>query len=205
MTWPNGTRYKDAAPGGSWTPADMNAVQDQVLQVAGHRGKSIITTEETRTNTAYGLLTTPDRVSGIVLPEDGLIAVGYKAQWKSSVQGAGAAAIFVGSTQLGVPGNAPGVSTEITTQHSFADLYGHLFSTAGWGLEAFPATADDPTTPTLLGGRTEQGLDNSFKAGGVAYIFAAAGTYDVSVQFKASSGSVTAKNRKLWVWTEAFA
>jgi hypothetical protein len=35
--------------------------------------------------------------------------------------------------------------------------------------------------------------------GGVCYVFAAAGTYDVSVQFKASSGSITAKSRKLWV------
>ena len=35
-------------------------------------------------------------------------------------------------------------------------------------------------------------------------VFAAAGTYDISVQFKASSGSVTVKNRKLWVWTMGF-
>jgi hypothetical protein len=35
--------------------------------------------------------------------------------------------------------------------------------------------------------------------GGFAVVFAAAGTYDVSVQFKSSVGSVTVKNRHLWV------
>jgi hypothetical protein len=29
--------------------------------------------------------------------------------------------------------------------------------------------------------------------------FAAAGTYNISVQYKATSGSITAKERKLWV------
>jgi hypothetical protein len=37
----------------------------------GSAGKSIIATEETRTNVAYGTLTTPDVVTGIVLPTDG--------------------------------------------------------------------------------------------------------------------------------------
>lgn len=32
----------------------------------------------------------------------------------------------------------------------------------------------------------------------------AAGTYDVSVQFKASSGSVTVKERKLWIVSMGF-
>lgn len=41
-------------------------------------------------------------------------------------------------------------------------------------------------------------------AGGTCLIFAAAGVYTVSVQFKPASGSVTAKNRKLWVWTIGF-
>jgi hypothetical protein len=42
-------------------------------------------------------------------------------------------------------------------------------------------------------------------AGGVVSMFAAAGTYTISVQFKALSGSVTASNRKLWVQALSFA
>src|SRR4051812_26149246 len=48
-------------------------------------GSSIIATEESRTNVAYGKLPTPDQVSGVVLPPNGLIVVVYQALWKSSV------------------------------------------------------------------------------------------------------------------------
>ena len=41
-------------------------------------------------------------------------------------------------------------------------------------------------------------------SGGVVTVFAAAGTYDVSVQFLAVAGSVTVKERKLWVWVQGF-
>jgi surface-anchored protein len=36
--------------------------------------------------------------------------------------------------------------------------------------------------------------------GGVCWIFAAAGTYKITVQFKASSGNVKVKERNLWAW-----
>src|ERR1700742_1010031 len=44
----------------------------------GRRGKSIIAGAETRSNAAYGLMPTPDRVQNIVQPVDGLIAIGYQ-------------------------------------------------------------------------------------------------------------------------------
>lgn len=155
------------------------------------RGKSIIATEEARTNTAYGLMATPDRVSGIVLPTDGLICVAYTALWKSSVLNAGLAAIFVGANQLRVPSSAVAVQEVIGTT---ANVYHNLY-TQGKGLSSQGSGTDmiDPAT-------TGQILGTGDGTGPVA-IFAAAGTYDVSVQFKASSGSVTAKHRKLWVWT----
>jgi hypothetical protein len=37
--------------------------------------------------------------------------------------------------------------------------------------------------------------------GGVCHVFAAAGTYSVNVQFRSTSGTITAKERKLWVYT----
>ena len=41
--------------------------------------------------------------------------------------------------------------------------------------------------------------------GGPCEVWASAGSYAVSVQFLAASGSVTVKNRKLWCKAEAFA
>jgi hypothetical protein len=37
--------------------------------------------------------------------------------------------------------------------------------------------------------------------GGSIEVFAAAGTYTIGVKYKATSGNVTAKERKLWVAT----
>lgn len=162
------------------------------------RGKSIIAQSEARTNTAYGLMTTPDRVSGIVLPTDGLICIGYQATWFESVIGAARAAIFIGATQLKIAtnGTAPavqeagprtGLATTANALHTFHDGLTHIDSNNSYG--------GDVTTGQVIGGAI---------GGGVCYVFAAAGTYDISVQFKASSGSVTALARKLWVWSLGF-
>jgi len=180
------------------------------------RGKSIIATEEARTNVAYGTLTTPDRVSSIVLPSDGLICVAYQATWKSSVVDVGSAAIFLGANQLqgaALNAAAPNVQ-EATTQNANANVFIPLASYPG-GLQGRVNTisastnyTSDVSTGQILGGFRLSAEGNGIAAsewlGGPCYIFAAAGTYDVSVQFKASSGSVTAKNRKLWVWTIGF-
>lgn len=161
------------------------------------RGKSIIATEETRNNTAYGTLTTPDTVAGVVLPTDGLIFVAFQALVKSSVLGAGRAALFLDSNQLKTrSGNAAPQIQEATTTAAAGD-YGPL-ATASYGLIAglgSSTSTSDVTTGQSIGAPV---------AGGVTAIFAAADTYDVSVQFKATSGTVTAKERKLWVWTMAF-
>jgi hypothetical protein len=164
------------------------------------RGKSIIATEESRTNTSYGTLTTPDQVSSVVLPTDGLIAVAFTGMFKSSANAAGSAAIFIGATQLSYDngGVAPGVQATPTTG---TNVYRHLASTP-IGLEMSSAGltwTGDVTTGQAISASTSVGTP-----GGPCYVFAAAGTYTVSVQFKATSGSVTAKERKLWVWTIGF-
>ena len=48
----------------------------------GGRGKCVIAASEARTNTAFGTLTTPDQITGIVMPTDGLVLVGYEARSK---------------------------------------------------------------------------------------------------------------------------
>jgi hypothetical protein len=198
-----GQRFQDHGTGWDELLTDAEHAALLGLTAAGstRRGKSIIATEEARSNTEWGLLPTPDRVSGITLPADGLICVLYNATWKNSVVGGGAAAIFVGATQLVAPNvslAAPQPQASVC-QSSVADRYEKL-TTRSSGLIAQAvntAYGSDFTTGQAVGlGDTSRD--------GVCFIFAAAGSYDVSVRFKASSGSVTAKERKLWVWTIGF-
>ncbi len=188
----------DAMTGQPIAGADVDAELDQILarinEFDATTGKSIIATEESRTNTAYGLMPTPDRVPGVVLPQDGLIVVAFQALWKRSIAAGGAkAAIFLGSDQVKL--------TAITAPAVQELLMGgpegpyRALATSPNGL----ADSTD-TTPNGHGSHVTTGqiLSNG-TAGGVMYIFAAAGTYDVSIQFKSALGSVTVKERKLWV------
>lgn len=219
MAWPS-VRAKTATVGGSWVPADMNAVQDQYLRATGildtdlddttvgaklglsngattRRGKAIIATTEARTNVAYGTLTTPDQVT-VTLPTDGLIAVAYQAAWQESVSGTAKAAIFIGANQLKTvnvgaapalqDSGSPSTGVAINTDAALGSGAGGLYTGSGGPFA-------DVTTGQTVG---------AVGGNGPCYIFAAAGTYIVSVQFKASSGTVTVKNRKLWVWTLGF-
>lgn len=166
------------------------------------RGVNIVTTEETRNNTAYGLMTTPDRVSNIVLPSNGIIAVAFQGMFKSSVGSAGRAAIFIGANQLkaAVTSSAAPLEQECSTISS-ADVY-KTFSSSTVGLNSASGgtayTGPDVTTGQVIT------RDSSGLLGGPCFLFAAAGTYDITVQFKATSGTITAKERKLWVWTIGF-
>ncbi len=62
-------------------------------------GKSIITTQESRENTAFGKMPTADEVT-VVLPENGLIAVAFHGMWQQFGAGTAKAAIFIGANQL---------------------------------------------------------------------------------------------------------
>lgn len=184
-------------------------IDDRRLRTAG---KSIIAAAEARSSASYGVMTTPDQVRNVVLPTDGVLAVMYQALWQESVDGAANAAIFLGSNQLKrreFGSAAPQLQEAYcaggaNTYKGLGSYGGGLFGPLG-NITAGPATSD-VTTGQVVGT-----LDDSLGYGspqngawGAAYIFAAAGTYDISVQFKASSGNVTAKERKLWVWTLAF-
>lgn len=189
------------------------------------RGHTNIATTETRTNTAYGVMPTADQVTEIVLASDALIVVAYQATWQEAGLYAARAAIFVNSTQLKIAGVAAGPVTQAgaTGPGQASPAHDEALFTGPWGLfstgGAPSAYTGDVTTGQIIGGlgkdtigleingaQTE--LTNATIAGsavaavgGPCYIFAAAGTYHISVQFKASSLGVTAKNRKLWVWT----
>lgn len=190
------------------------------------RGKAVIATSEGRTNVAYGTLTTPDQVS-VTLPTDGLISIVYKAQWSESVLNAARAAIFIGATQLKVPavGGAGAGAVSVQEAHINAATAnnGAILSSTPFGLVSLTqasgsgAFGADVTTGQALGtvmaaggatrfnvGSDTVALATSFGVGGACYVFADAGTYTISVQYKASSGTVTASARKLYVWTQSF-
>lgn len=220
------SRTKTFSNGGTLLPGDLNSIQDDLGdQIASlnvkagvnegsnvRRGKSIITTEESRTNASYGLLGTPDRVQNIVLPTDGLIAIAVQSMFKSSVSGAGRAAIFIGSNQLKVV-DRDGSLTDPSVQTAATGFTNYSVLTTNpslglYGMAAGSAYNGDVTTGQMIGiisAATGGGVNpDGFDGGGALYVFAAAGTYDVSIQYKSASGSVTAKNRKLWVWTINF-
>jgi hypothetical protein len=149
----------------------------------------VIATEETRENTAFGTLTTADEITGVALPENGLIVMGYVARWKSSVSEAGRAGLFLNTTQVrnGLNGFVE-PKTTATENCLLTSAPGGLASVENAGAGPFP------TTGVTLGHQS-----STSPAGGIAHIYAAAGTYTVSVRFRATSGSVTTKERKLWV------
>lgn len=196
----NGTTWEPCLPA---SPLGINT--DGVIR----RGKSIIATEESRSNTAYGLLTTPDRVQNVALPTDGFICIVYRAEWKdSSASGACGAAIFLGSNQLKMRyGSAFTPTIQVQeAQHAVPSNFFTWLSTSAIGLTSYsaPVSLNAPADPGtgLLIGQQNSGLTGQ---GGCMFVEAAAGTYDVSVQFRAgAAGSVTVKNRKLWVWTMGF-
>ncbi len=171
---------------------------------ATRRGKSIIDAGGTRTNTAYGALSNgPDQVANVVWPANGLLRIGYSAVWSESVVNTSRAAIFIGANQLvySIDGKQPSIE-DAAIGGANANT-GRYLSTTVTGLVS--ATAADATsyiaatTPQILG---IGNLTVSASEGGEIIVFdptGVGGTVTVSVQFKASSGTVTASNRKLWV------
>lgn len=156
------------------------------------RGVSLIETNDTLTSTTYAYTSTPDKVSNIVLETSGLIAVSFMAKsWTSSVSAAGSAALFIGSNQVqrAASGAAYAVTSATSTATSSFSLYmdsSGLLATGSAALStgAFPS-------PRALGG--------------VSYFAADAGTYDVGIKYKSTSGSITVNGtRILRVWTLNF-
>lgn len=147
-----------------------------------------IAKEESRESTTFGTLPTADLIKEVKVSEKGLIRIGYSARFKSSVSGTGHAAIFIGANQLKLFTTEPKVVSAVTVGTQLRHL-----STTWTGLatsSAGEATGVDVTTGQLISASTE---------GGECSLWVAAGTYEVSVRYNATSGSVTAKERHLWV------
>lgn len=147
---------------------------------------TVIATEQERENAAFGKLTTADEVTNVVLPANGLIIIGYRAFWKSTVNGAGRAAIFLGANQLKVWGVGVPTVQEATAEGT-SEIHPLVSSPNGVATIGTVSTSTVTTGQALTAGQ------------GLCYVFAEAGTYSVSVQFKATSGKVAVKERVLQV------
>lgn len=188
------------------------------------RGATNVSTSQSVSSTSYTTLGTPDQVTGLVLPTNGQIVVSYQATWQSSVSDAARAAIFIGANQLKVAYAGTGSSSAVTQAAAMDDAGSantpHILSTSPFGLIS-PTTGQSYTGDVATGqavalygatgGPIFAGLEFNGSVerpvallAGACTIFAPAGTYTVSIQFKASSGSVTASNRHLWVEAKSF-
>lgn len=152
-----------------------------------------IATEQTRENVAFGLLTTADEIPNVVIPTGAMLMLGYRAKVKSSVAAAGRLAFFIGANQLKLVGSA-GVS-ETATDNEVGAFKEMVSSISGITI-ATGVPEPDPTTGIALRGTTLPGLCTVFNI--------AAGTYNISVQYKATSGNVTAKERELVAFVIGF-
>lgn len=182
------------------------------------RGRKLAIPEESSTSSAaYGLLDPADLIENVSLPTDGVIFVMYEAAFKSSSLDAGAAAIFLGDTQLtvGLVQQSAPQAQEAPT--SGAAIYQYL-TTTPCGLAASQGTVIQGNVSSGqavalapdsggIGGNLRHRLGGvlhtyAAPAGGPCAIFATAGNYDISIRFKTSAGTLSVKERKLWVWTQ---
>jgi hypothetical protein len=150
---------------------------------------TVIATEQERENVAFGTLTTADEVKNVVLPENGLIVIGYRAIWKNSVASKGQAAFFIGANQLKIQGSAGAPSVQAVEGAA---------STALRALSSGPQGISNGVVEAVNFVTTGQVL-TSGGSGGLTLVFATAGTYNISVQFKAAEGKVAVKERVLQV------
>jgi len=187
-------------------------------------GSTNISTSQSTSSTSYTTLSTADQVTGLVVPTNGLIAVWYQATWSESVAGAARAAIFIGSNQLKTPAvqfNASVTQAAATDASSNAGANiplascpaGLISSNASSGTYSGDVTTGQAQgafnsyfTMELNGSvGTPDAFGSAMPFGGPCYIDnLPAGTYTISVEFKASSGSVTAANRRLRAQVIAF-
>lgn len=190
--------------------------------VTARRGVCKVPGENSLSNVAYTALATPDQVT-VTLPTDGFIVVMFEAMVKETVSGTTQAAIFLGLNQVKVhePGGTLGLQEAFVGGGTTAGNY-QMVHTTGAGLVGtdFEQVAGSPvTTGTIMGSVSTGAADNLAAmqaantlyqsqgnqwSGGPCYISAVAGTHIVTIAYKCASGTLTAKERRLWVWTMGF-
>lgn len=163
-------------------PAQIQALAEAVDATAREKVYvSSVDTEETRTNTAYGAMATADSVTVAVPSADHIIEILAYAEIKESVANAA-------NVLLDVSGAAQFQrDTGLSTAGVSAGTYGVFFS---YGLDYYGAAAN-----------------LKFVVAGTGLFFpsvfrikpAASGDKVITLTYKASSGSVTVRNRRIRV------
>lgn len=148
----------------------------------------------TATSYAYNNLATPDRVTQLVVPTGGVLVIGFQAIWQNTVASNARASLFVGSNQVkvGSGAGAAGIWEANGPPETGDD---GVVASHSLGLSAVGGVgaATEVTTGEAIGQSTV------VPYGGLAFVFVAAGTYDVGVQFKNNAaGTLSVKNRHLW-------
>jgi hypothetical protein len=150
----------------------------------------IIEGENSTSSTSFTTLTTADEIPGVVLPENGLLVIGYSG-YVSSSAGNGRASIFLGANQLRIQ-TITGLAQDepVISGPGFVRM-----ATTAYGMKLGEGGGPDVTTGEILASKAGT-------YGGMMTVFAAAGTYSLSVRYKAlASETVKAKERKLWAYT----
>jgi hypothetical protein len=164
-----------------------------------HVGSSYNANPDSVSSTSYANPSSSfDRVQNIIVPTDGLLVVGFAGLWKVSAASTMGAALFIGANQLKnlntASGGAP-ILAEGTNTTAGATSYGFMHSgRQGIGVGSAPATDTTLVNTGMILYEPTTSTD-----GGLCYISVAAGTYDVSVKYKISTGTLTVKERRLWV------
>lgn len=163
-------------------------------------GKTIINTAETTAATTHPFppssnLATPDRVTGVTVT-GGVIMVMYRALYQQSVASNSSWIIYLNTTQ--VKGNAASAPAALSFAGAASTADDEIIFTSSGTLNAVSAAGAGNATDITTG----QTLANAQYPGWLP-IHVAPGTYDVSISVRVTSGNVTVKNRKLWVWSWA--
>lgn len=199
-------------------PLQIGALADAVdtaLPVRS-RGASNVATEQGTASSTYTLLATPDRVQNLILPTDGMIMVwAHVGIRRASSQGR--VGLFLNNEQVRAtpPVQGPNLFEEVVLTDSFFGTSDRYISTAGRlyapqsGFDSDDAYAPATTGHRLGFGQVSTGdpaLQGEAVGGAPICIFAAAGTYDVSLRFRRTggSGNLSAFNRRLWAWAVRF-
>lgn len=177
-----------------------------------------ISAEQSKTSTSFVTMETADEIKEVVVPENGLLFLNYRAMWKSSEAGSGDAAIFIGSNQYKVrvdEANEPATVSAVTRSgiSGFHPLVtkgtagvlamkpsssSSVDVTTGQGIGSIGLGTEGPFSEIRVANTKYSGYSLSGDSG-FCIMSMAAGTYNISIKFKASSGSVTAKERLLQI------
>lgn len=171
------------------------------------RGSAVIATSQSIAGTSYAALTTPDRVSNVVVAANSLLLVSYWCVGLKTVGGTSetySMGLFLNGTQVKSRfGIAPasGVSAGLFEQ---AGIAGGLAPTTSHCL--FTANTDDGFDELFSGnGAPADDTAAGHPVGTFVPIVVAAGTYTVEVRFKKTAGATASiQSRRLYARSEAF-